>query len=120
MMALSVRQPWAALITGGDKTIECRTWSTPYRGPLLICSSGPDVVEAGFRFPGGFATAVVELVDVRPMTPADLDAACLDTMPSRPGFAWVFANIVEIEPSQVKGKLKLFECSLIPRPLVIA
>jgi hypothetical protein len=36
MKALSIRQPWAELILQGRKTIELRTWSTPYRGRLLI------------------------------------------------------------------------------------
>lgn len=33
---LSVRQPWAYLITAGIKTIENRIWATTYRGPVLI------------------------------------------------------------------------------------
>ena len=39
MLALSIRQPWAWLITHGYKDIENRTWSTHYRGPLLIHAS---------------------------------------------------------------------------------
>jgi hypothetical protein len=34
--ALSVRQPWADLIIRGIKAVENRSWSTKYRGPLLI------------------------------------------------------------------------------------
>lgn len=34
--ALTVRQPYAWLIVMGIKPIENRTWSTQYRGPLLI------------------------------------------------------------------------------------
>jgi hypothetical protein len=33
---LSIRQPWAALIALGRKTIEIRTWKTSFRGPVLI------------------------------------------------------------------------------------
>lgn len=33
---LSVRQPWAWLILTGRKSIENRSWSTQYRGPLYI------------------------------------------------------------------------------------
>ena len=33
---LSIRQPWAWLITHGHKDIENRTWPTSYIGPLLI------------------------------------------------------------------------------------
>ncbi|HEU5374238.1 MAG TPA: ASCH domain-containing protein [Ktedonobacteraceae bacterium] len=36
MEILSVRQPWAWLIVNGLKDIENRSWSTRYRGPLLI------------------------------------------------------------------------------------
>jgi hypothetical protein len=35
-MAITIRQPWASLITAGIKTIENRSWPTTYRGPLLI------------------------------------------------------------------------------------
>ena len=37
--ALSIRQPWAWLIANGHKDIENRSWSTKYRGPLLVHAS---------------------------------------------------------------------------------
>ena len=43
MLALSVKQPWAALLAHGVKTVEVRTWPTPRRGPVLIhASKTPD------------------------------------------------------------------------------
>lgn len=39
MKALSIRQPWAWLITHGHKTIENRTWDTKKRGRFLIHAS---------------------------------------------------------------------------------
>jgi hypothetical protein len=36
---LSVRQPWAWLIVNGYKDIENRTWSTKYRGGIIIHAS---------------------------------------------------------------------------------
>lgn len=36
MKALTIRQPWAALIAAGVKTIETRSWPTKHRGPLAI------------------------------------------------------------------------------------
>lgn len=36
MKALTVRQPWAWAIARGHKTIENRSWTTTYRGPLAI------------------------------------------------------------------------------------
>jgi hypothetical protein len=37
--ALSLTQPWANLVAQGRKTIETRTWATPYRGWLLVCAT---------------------------------------------------------------------------------
>jgi ASCH domain len=34
--ALSLKQPWAALLVYGHKSIEVRRWRTPHRGPVLI------------------------------------------------------------------------------------
>ena len=39
MKALSLLQPWATLVVMGVKQIETRSWSTAYRGPLLIHAS---------------------------------------------------------------------------------
>jgi hypothetical protein len=39
MKAISLLQPWATLVVIGAKTIETRSWSTPYRGRLLIHAS---------------------------------------------------------------------------------
>jgi activating signal cointegrator 1 len=36
MKALTICQPYAELIARGEKTIENRTWSTPFRGLLFI------------------------------------------------------------------------------------
>lgn len=36
MKAVTLHQPWASLIALGVKTIETRSWSTAYRGPLAI------------------------------------------------------------------------------------
>ena len=39
MKALSLYEPWATLIALGEKRYETRSWTTTYRGPLLICAS---------------------------------------------------------------------------------
>jgi hypothetical protein len=36
MKALSIRQPWAWLVVNGIKTVENRTWSTDFRGRVLV------------------------------------------------------------------------------------
>jgi ASCH domain len=38
--ALSIKQPWAALVVQGLKTIEIRRWPTARRGRILIHASG--------------------------------------------------------------------------------
>ncbi len=41
--ALSIKQPWAALVVHGQKTIEVRRWPTARRGRVLIHAAGlPD------------------------------------------------------------------------------
>lgn len=42
---MTLHQPWASLVAVGAKTIETRSWSTTYRGPLLIHAAArkPDV-----------------------------------------------------------------------------
>lgn len=43
LVAISVKQPWAALLAAGVKTIEIRTWRTRRLGPVLIhASKRPD------------------------------------------------------------------------------
>ncbi|MGA2331556.1 MAG: ASCH domain-containing protein [Syntrophales bacterium] len=39
MKAISLWEPWASLIMTGAKKWETRSWSTNYRGKLLICAS---------------------------------------------------------------------------------
>lgn len=102
MKAISIRQPWANLIAQGKKTIETRTWSTPYRGPLLIISSKMPAIE-----PAGKALCVADLVNCRRMTAADEDAALCNVYPG--AVAWVLANVRPIEPFPVKGQLGLYE-----------
>ena len=117
MKALSVRQPWASLIAFGEKTIEVRSWSTSFRGRLLIHASGKDIIEDGITLPAGYAIATVEVVDVRPFTASDLEAACLEEMPDDPCFAWVLRDAQEIEPVPCNGRLNLWDADIMPVPL---
>ncbi len=107
MKALSIQEPWASKIAAGDKTVETRTWRTSHRGRLLLCASQrPEGPYAGRAF------AVCELVDVRPMTPADAPAAACQWSPDR--FSWVLDYVVPdvvpvVDPWPVKGQLGLYE-----------
>lgn len=113
MKAISIKQPWASLVAAGYKTVECRTWKTAYRGPLLICSSKGDFeINDGLVSPGGMALGVVELIDISPMTKADLEKSFLPEdwyADALKGYAWHVKKSYEIIPFPVKGKLNLFE-----------
>jgi len=112
MKAISVRQPWASLIADGGKTIETRTWGTKYRGPLLIVSSAKPKIE-----PAGFALAIADLVDCRPMTPEDESRAMCESYPS--ANSWVLDNIRKIEPFRVRGALGLYDVEMPKNPLFV-
>ena len=48
--ALSLKQPWAALVVHGLKSIEVRRWATVRRGPILIHAARiPDTREPAWR-----------------------------------------------------------------------
>ncbi len=85
MKVFTLHQPWASLIALGVKTIETRSWSTSYRGPLAIhaglskvgatqCSECWDALYAALRsaqragdeIPLGAIVATCTLVDVVP------------------------------------------------------
>lgn len=108
MRALSVRQPWASLIASGRKTIELRSWSTKYRGPVLILSGTG--VWRGTEHPigpRGVSLCVVDLVSVRAVTPDDAVAACI-VPPEGFDFAWELRDPRPVEMHPVKGKLGLY------------
>lgn len=46
MKCLSLKQPYAELLVSGKKTIECRKWSTRFRGDFLIHASKTVDIEA--------------------------------------------------------------------------
>ena len=106
--ALSLKQPWANMIASGQKTIETRTWSTKYRGPLLIVSSKvPNIA------PAGCAVAVANLVDCRPMTKDDEKAACCAIYPG--AFAWVLKDVKPIgNPYAMQGQRGLYNVPMNP------
>lgn len=103
--ALSVKQPWANLIASGRKNLEIRSWSTSYRGPLLICSSKKPAIE-----PFGCAVCLVDLVDIVIFDKARLRESCLESW--IPGYVgWVLKNVRPVEPFPVKGNLRIFQVS---------
>ena len=92
MKALSIHAPYAFEIFTGQKVEEYRSWQTPYRGDLLICTSkrwyGADYLH-------GHALCIVNLYDIEKLGDRD--------------YAWLLKDVRYIEPFPVKGKLHLFE-----------
>ena len=50
MRTISVRQPYAMLLVRGGKDIENRSWSTEYRGPLLIHAGAKQMTKSDWQW----------------------------------------------------------------------
>lgn len=119
--ALSFRQPWATLIVQGRKTLDLRTWSTRYRGPLAVYASQEVEKEAcqqhgldAAHLPTGTLIGIVDLVDILPLDEAEYAARQPEHLGGRrfrPGlFGWVLRNPRPLNPPQpARGRLNLFE-----------
>lgn len=124
MKAISLWQPWATLVAVGEKSMETRSWSTRYRGPLLICSSKkklstftilPFLVRGGIGLSDllyGHALALVDLTHIFKTEEVFADLSVTekyfgDFSPGR--YAWQLENLRRLEePFPVKGKQGLF------------
>lgn len=113
MRALCVQQPWAGLIADAVKTLEVRSWSTPYRGTVAIVASGRwSRLEAArrhrdayWREPRGVALCLVELVDIREGTARDVFRT--GGVDPTGQYVWTFENPRALERVSVKGFLNL-------------
>lgn len=102
--ALSLWPEWAMPVSLGIKTVECRTWGTEYRGPLVICSSNKPL-DGTIH---GHALCVVDLVSVVPFREEHCDYALIDEFKDG-SFAWVLENVRLIKPFPVKGRQRIFD-----------
>lgn len=113
LTALSLKQPYANWVASGKKTIETRTWSTKYRGDILICAS-----QSGKGEPKGVALCIIEVYDVRRMITADERAACVEVYDR--ANAWMLCNLRRFQsPFPVKGQLGLYKIELSPELLLL-
>ncbi|OQA44951.1 MAG: ASCH domain protein [Chloroflexi bacterium ADurb.Bin325] len=125
MKALSIRQPWADLIIQGRKTLELRTWTVRYRGPLAIHASqtvereaclahglDPDLVTTGA------AIGVVDLVEIRELDAESYAARRSEHLAEGAWgggtlYGWRLANPRPLpEPAPMRGRMGLFEATL--------
>ena len=91
MKALSVRGDYVMDMITGKKKIEYRTWSTKYRGPLLMCSTTRKVAGSA----PGYAICIVNLYNIEYSELDDL-------------YYWHIKDVRVIKPIHIKGQLKLF------------
>lgn len=124
MKALSFRQPWAELVLQGRKTIDLRTYSTHYRGPLAVHASqkmetkrcwehdlNPDNLDAGG------IVGTVELVDVVPLDEAAYHEHMADHLSGRYWreglYGWVLAHPQRLPKFlPARGRTSLFNIDL--------
>ena len=104
--AISLKQPWANLVAGGEKTIETRKWKTEYRGDLVICSSKVPKIE-----PAGFALCIVELYSIEPMKKKHEKGACIKVYDG--AYAWHLRSLRRFAPIfPVKGQLGIYDINV--------
>lgn len=119
MRVLSIKQPWATLISEGVKLYEFRTWNTKYRGEFLIHASSTDTYalerfnDLGYNYPTGCIIAKVTLNDVIKVDDCNRKSIynenklvyknIVDT--NYNGYAFKLSNIKKIHPIYISGKL---------------
>lgn len=125
LKVLTLRQPWATLVSEGIKRYEFRSWKTKYRGKVLIhAGAGIDKEDmkkyknVNLEFPSKKILAVVEIEDC-----LELDEELNNKIISenniaygnkvRTGYAWKLNNIKKINyDKEVNGQLGLWNIDI--------
>lgn len=126
MIAVTIRQPYLAVIMDGIKTLEVRSRPIKHRGPLALhAAARPDcpfrVDRAkpsqtlpceeyeGLILPLGCVLCVVDVVDCRPMREGDQEAAWVEDEFEVDGqWVWEFANVREVKPLPKRGNCAMW------------
>ncbi|HEU0110520.1 MAG TPA: ASCH domain-containing protein [Flavisolibacter sp.] len=134
MKVISLLQPWATLVILGVKQIETRSWSTAYRGELLIHASkgkkgGGLVSQPPFskhiqdfnQLPFGAIIGQVLLTEVLRVEDLQYTPTCINTLSleerafgdySKGRFAWMMENPIPLKNIiPIGGSLGLWEYS---------
>ena len=113
MKALTVRQPWASLITSGVKQVENRAWRTNHRGRLAIHAARAVDKTADSHglilseLPRGAVIGLVDLIDCHPASECGLTCSAF----AEPDcWHWVLRDPVELPvPVLAKGQVRPWE-----------
>lgn len=133
--AISLHQPWASLIVMGHKCFETRSWSTNYRGKLVICAAKKKTkaLELSYhslanifninllkyswnKLSFGMAIAVCDLTDCISMTDdfiekqSKSELACGHWETGR--YTWKLEDIKPLIPTPITGKQGLWNVNL--------
>lgn len=126
MKTLTIKQPFASLITEGYKVYEFRSWKTKYRGEILIHAGKGIDKEAMKRFeylnleyPRGkiiakaTITDCVEITDevkaqLKEMDPIVYKGA-INYKGEKNEYGFKLENVEKIEPIEVNGALSFWE-----------
>ena len=121
MKVLTLKQPWATLVSEGIKEYEFRSWKTNYRGNVLIhAGAGIDKKEMerfkdlNLKYPSKRIIAEVEIEDC-----LELDDKLNQKIISEnniaygskiiTGYAWKLKNVKKIKSNkEINGKLGLW------------
>lgn len=132
MKALTLTEPWATLMTFGEKNVETRSWSTKYRGLVAIHAAKAmpqyakefvrtrEVINAFYRaesqpwFQLGYILCVRQLIDVVPTSEVGFHLRALTryhVLPkekifgdySEGRFAWIFSKHVHVFHPAIKA-----------------
>ena len=122
MKALTIKQPWASLITEGYKKYEFRSWKTNYRGKILIhagLSLEKDMQERfknyNLDYQLGYIIGEAEIVDCILVDEKfneelrNIDLIVYGRSNHVENYAWKLENIKKYDnPIPCKGKLGLW------------
>ena len=115
MKCVTVWQPWAELIVAGVKDVENRSWTTAYRGPVLIHAGrrmrAADLDDLAHRHGIELGRSALELGAI--LGVVDL-VDCREEVTSRwhhqGSFGWYLENPRRLpSPIPYKGQLRLFD-----------
>ena len=114
LLALSIVTPNGRNIADGRKTLEVRSWRTedlPLTD-LLIVENGRFLSEQGDSDDDGRLVAVVDIAEIHPWLPTEVEAACASAW--APGYwAWRISNVRPISrPVKVIAARKLYDVPL--------
>jgi hypothetical protein len=128
MKALSIRQPWAELIVQGKKTLELRSWTVKYLGPLAIHASQTieraACLEHGIDPDGVTTGAIIGIVDLVGIEQLDEGAFVArrsehlagESFMTSPLYGWRLDNPRPLDPPLVmRGRMALFEAPVSER-----